>query len=350
MTLPIHFGGKQPMSAEQDFSQIHSYLRKTLPELLQQPEILTTIEDIFARQYPRRDEFLQVLNEIKLLRSDTQQELKQVEKRMVQVEQRMVQVEQRMEQVEQRMEQVEKRVVQVEKRLEQQHEEMIQRFEQVDRRFEQVDRQFEQMREEMNRRFEQMREETNHQFEQMREETNRRFEQVDRRFDEQHRETLDIKRRMIKMESNMGLMVNRMDKFDAWLNVIHGNIGTDKGQKLEELFALGLSYGLKDREILPETIQLRQKFVDIEGLIYQRQGQYIEVDLIAENGKLTVFEVKATAVPEDAYTLSNKVKLIQQQNPDKHVEGILISPWPADGVKKWCAEYNVKQLPLKAVQ
>jgi len=46
------------MSAEPDFSQIHSYLIKTLPEilpdLLHQPEIMTTIEDIFARQYPRQ--------------------------------------------------------------------------------------------------------------------------------------------------------------------------------------------------------------------------------------------------------------------------------------------------------
>ena len=113
---------------------------------------------------------------------------------------------------------------------------------------------------------------------------------------------------------------------------------------MEEVFALGLSYGLKDREILPETIQLRQKFMDTECSVYSRKGKYIEVDIIAEDGKLIVFEVKATAVGTDVDTFSDKVKLIQHQNPDKQVEGILISPGATDEIKEWCAEYNIELL------
>ena len=38
------------MLPEPDFTQIHNYLIKTLPELLRQPEIITIIEDIVAQQ------------------------------------------------------------------------------------------------------------------------------------------------------------------------------------------------------------------------------------------------------------------------------------------------------------
>ena len=190
---------------------------------------------------------------------------------------------------------------------------MQRRFEQVDQRLEQVDRRFEQQQQEMNRRF-----------------------------DEQHRDTLDLKRRVIKMESNMEVMADKMTKFDAWLNIIAGNIGTEKGQNLEELFALGLSYGLKNREILPETIQLQQEFMDKDCLVYSKKWKSIEVDIIAENGKLTIFEVKATAVETDIDTFAKKVELIQRQNPDKQVQGILISPGAKDKIKECCAEYEIE--------
>jgi len=72
------------MSAEPDFSQIHSYLLKILPELLRQPEIVTIIKDIIAKQEPRHDEFTQVLNEIKLLREKTQRQIEQSEKHLEQ--------------------------------------------------------------------------------------------------------------------------------------------------------------------------------------------------------------------------------------------------------------------------
>ncbi len=305
------------MSTEQDFNQIRNYIIKALPELLRQPEIVTIIENIVAQQFVRHDEFTQVLHEIKLLREDMQL------------------------------------------RFEQQQQEMDRRFEQVNKHLEQqqqeMDRRFNEQQEEMNRRFDEQQQETNYRFEQVdkrfdqqQQETNHRFDEqqkeMDRRFDEQHHDTLDIKRRVIKLESNMELVKDKITGFDAWLRVIAGNIGTEKGQNLEELFALGLSYGLKNREILPETIQLRQTFMDNDCLIYAKKWKSIEVDIIAENGKLTVFEVKATAVEMDVAIFAKKVELIQRQNPDKQVQGILISLGAKDEVKEYCAEYDIELL------
>ncbi|MEK8016765.1 MAG: hypothetical protein VSS75_007845 [Candidatus Parabeggiatoa sp.] len=52
------------MLAEQDFSQMQDYILQVLPQLLRQnPEIATTIEGMLAHQFPRRDEFAQLIVE-----------------------------------------------------------------------------------------------------------------------------------------------------------------------------------------------------------------------------------------------------------------------------------------------
>jgi hypothetical protein len=389
------------MLTEKDLSQIQNYMIQVLPQLLyQQPEIASSIKSLITPQLPVQNESVRILEELKLLREDTHKHFQQVEHRIEQVEHRFEQVEHRLEQVEQRMEkfeerteQNEQRMVQFERRTEQNErqiellreqteqqiellrEEMIQRFAQVEQRIDQNERQIELLREEMIQRFaqvEQRIDQNEQQIKLLREEMNQRFDKVDQRFaqvdqrfdkvdqrldkvdqrldkvdqrlDKQHQDSLDLKRRMIKVESTVERTNEKITQFDAWLKIIAGNLGDEKGQALEQLFALGLSYGLKNREVLPETIQLRQQFEDTEGLVYLRKGKFIEVDIIAENGQLTVFEVKASAVETDVAQFARKVKLVELQNPDKQVQGIFISPGARDEVKQCCAEYEIELL------
>ncbi len=293
------------MLAEKDLNQIQSYLIQILPQILrQEPEIVTTIEGIIAQQFPSRNEFARLFEEVKLLHENMHRRFEQVERRIELVEERFEQVERRFEQVEQRLEQVERR------------------FEQVEQRIEQTERVIEALREEMNQR----------------------FEKVDQRFDQQHRDHLELKRRVIKVESTVDRIDKKITSFDAWLKMVTGNLGDEKGQALEQLFALGLNYALKNRDIKPESIQLRQQFIDVEGLVYFKKGKYIEVDIIAENGKFTVFEVKASAVATDVDIFARKVELIQRQNTDKKVQGIFVSPGAKEEVKECCKEYNVELL------
>jgi hypothetical protein len=246
----------------------------------------------------------------------------EMNKRFEQIDKRFEQIDKRFEQVDKRFEQVDKRFEQIDKRIELLHEEMNKRFELVDKRFELVDKRFEQI----DKRFEQI---------------DKRFEQVDKRFEEQHRDILDTKRRVIKLESSVDRLDKKMNRFDTRLNILAGTLGTEKGQRLEEVFATVLSYGLKNPDIKPESIQLRQQFIDTEGLVFPKKGKFIEVDIIAENGKMTVFEVKATATIDDVEIFFMKVKLIQLQNPDKQVHGIIISPWASEEVKQCCTEYDI---------
>jgi len=377
------------MLTEKDLSQIQNYMAQILPQLLyQQPEIASSIKSLVTPQLPAQNESVRILEELKLLREDThrhfqqvEHRIEQVEHRMEQVEHRMEQIEQRMEQIEQRMERFERRFEQIEQRMEQferRSEQIEQRMEQFERRSEQIEQrmeqfeqrseqieqrmeQFEQRSEQIEQRmeqfeqrseqFEQRIEQTERQLELLREEMNQRFAQVDQRFDKvdqrldkQHQDFLDLKRRMIKVESTVERTNEKITQFDAWLKIIAGNLGDKKGQALEQLFALGLSYGLKNRDVLPETIQLRQQFEDTEGLIYLRKGKFLEVDIIAENSQFTVFEVKASAVGTDVAQFARKVKLVQLQNPDKQVQGIFISPGARDEVKQCCAEYEIELL------
>jgi hypothetical protein len=323
--------------AKKDLSHIQNEVLSILPQLLrEEPEVITAIEGIIAQQFPRRDEFARLLNEVKLQREETTRQLEQTNRQM----------NRRLEQMERRIEQVEQRVYLLREEMNQRFELVDRRFEQVEQRIEQVEQRVDLLHEEMNRRFEQMEqriEQVEQRVDLLREEMNRRFEQVDQRFEQVHQDHLDLKRRVIKLESGQKQILEKMTGFDAWLKVITGNLGTEKGQTLEDLFAIALRYGLKNPNIKPESIRLRQELMDVEGLVF-RKYYGTEIDLIAEDGKLTVFEMKATANIDDVDLFAMKIELVRLQNTDKQVQGILVSPGAGERIKKRCMEFRLELL------
>jgi len=132
-----------------------------------------------------------------------------------------------------------------------------------------------------------------------------------------------------------------MDGQEAWLRFVTGNLGAEKGQNLEDMFAVALRHGLKNPDISPDKIRLRQKLVDVEGEVFKR-GFATEVDLIAENDRLIVFEVKATAKPSEVDIFALKVELVAAQNPDRQVRGMLITLAPSVDVRQRCAECGLE--------
>jgi len=179
-------------------------------------------------------------------------------------------------------------------------ERIDQRFEQVDRRFEQMDRRFEQV----DRRFEQV---------------DRRFEQVDRRFDQ-----LDQK----------------MDDLRDWVQLVVGRFQVRAGRKLEDVVAGTLRLALKRPDISPDRIQLRQKLVDETGLIGPA-GRSYEVDILADDGQITVFEVKSVCEAEDVDRLYDKMTLVRALHPDRKVECVMVALGAEEEAKARCAEYNI---------
>ncbi|EDN65704.1 hypothetical protein BGP_1375 [Beggiatoa sp. PS] len=167
---------------------------------------------------------------------------------------------------------------------------------------------------------------------------NKRFELVDKRFEQMHKTQLGMKRDILKLQEGQDILVKRMDGLEKWLKVISGHFGDEKGKTLEQIFAEGLRYGLKNPDIKAESIQLRQILEkELLGRLFSA-----EVDLIVENHKITVFEIKATARPGDVSVFSLKVDLAKELNPDKQVRGTFISMGASEEVKKRCIECGIE--------
>jgi hypothetical protein len=119
----------------QELSQVKELVLRDLPQALaQDTEFALLIEGMLSEKFPRRDEFAQMLVELRASRQETRERFSQIDQRFEQVDQRFQQVDQRFQQVDQRFQQVDQRFQQVD-----------QRFQQVDQRFQQVDQRFEQV-------------------------------------------------------------------------------------------------------------------------------------------------------------------------------------------------------------
>jgi chromosome segregation ATPase len=367
------------MIREQELAQVQNYVIQVLPDLLrQEPKIVTAIESMVAHQFPRRDEFAQLLEQVKFMHKDMDRrfELQREETKSLREETKSLREETKLLRED------------MDKRFEQQREDMDRRFESQREETEllreetkllreetkllreetkllreDMDKRFEQQREDMDRRFESQREETellreetkslreemkllredmDKRFEQQREETKLLREDMNKRFEQQHDELKNNKRRLIKLESAQQVLNNRMIGLDAWLKTTRGNLGTEKGQTLEEVFALALSYGLNNPDIKPESIRLRQDLIDIEGVMFGRKYFATEIDLIAQDGKLIVFEMKATAKVSDVDVFSLKVELVAIQNPQQSVSGVFICLGADDRVRQRCTSLGLE--------
>ena len=161
-------------------------------------------------------------------------------------------------------------------------------------------------------------------FGQFRTEVNERFEKVDEQFDQ-------VKQQMAETK-------DRTDK----LALAVGGFQRRAGRKLEDVVAGALRYGLKRQDVSADNVRLRQKLVDVEGVVGPA-GRTYEVDILIDNSSLLVFEVKSAACKvEEVDRFADKVELVRRQHPDKAVEGALISLEPANTVKARCAEWGIQ--------
>ena len=174
------------------------------------------------------------------------------------------------------------------------------------------------------------------------------FVEITKEFGEVHEELGGLKqavlknsRAIAKVEHGQESIIRRMDGMEAWYKYLFGNLGNELGHKMEDMVAAALRYGLKNPDIKAETLRLRQIIPDPETLIYEGKPFTIEVDLIVENDRIVVFEVKAGPKIGDINYFRMKVNLIQRQNPDQRVEGVFIAPGASDEFQRYCDELGL---------
>jgi hypothetical protein len=84
----------------QELSQVKELVLRELPQALaQDTELALLIEGMLSEKFPRRDEFAQMLVELRASRQETRERFSQIDQRFEQVDQRFQQVDQRFEQV-----------------------------------------------------------------------------------------------------------------------------------------------------------------------------------------------------------------------------------------------------------
>ncbi|MEW5766814.1 MAG: hypothetical protein AB1797_04195 [bacterium] len=160
------------------------------------------------------------------------------------------------------------------------------------------------------------REETNRRFEESREETNRRFEESDRRFDLQIKELQAFRKetaeRFAAMDKRFDAMDKRFEDQKDWVARVVGGLQGRAGRNLEDVIAGTLRVALNRRDIRPENIIMRKKFLDDEGKIGP-VGRDYEIDIYAHNSESIIFEVKSYAEPEDVVRFNDKAELVKEK-------------------------------------
>ena len=349
------------MLKDAELIQVRTYVIKVLPELLRaDPEVATTIEGIVAQHFPRRDEFARLLDEMTAARLERQKELEKHQVTVLNHVQAATgeQINELRVATTLQIEEVRTEIVE---QLGQQREETQAQFTQLrtdmDECFteqrQETQAQFTQLRSEMDERFAEQRQETQAQFTELRTDMDQRFEQVDQRFEQvdqrfeqvdQHfkqvdRSLLELRRDVTSLRHGQDMIIKRMDDQHRWLQFTVGDLRAEKGQTLEDVVAAALRFGLKNPDIRPESIRLRQRLLDPKRRFF-RMGSS-EIDLIAMNGKLIVFEVKSTVKISDVDLFDMKIGLVAEQNPDQEVSGVLIALGAREEIRERCQALGI---------
>ncbi len=181
----------------------------------------------------------------------------------------------------------------MDKRFESMQKQMNERFEAMDKRFEAMDKRFEAM----DKRFEAMLKQMNERFEAMQKQMNERFEAADKRF-----ETLIN-------EVSKGFEEARKDRME--LRAFLSTVSSSRGIQLEKA-VLEL---LKDKliqEAIPVRAIKKEYLYDKEGKFFY-ENYSTDIDVVIQDGKTVLIEVKSGADNRDVNDLLKKAALFKVQ-------------------------------------
>jgi hypothetical protein len=120
-------------------------------------------------------------------------------------------------------------------------------------------------------------------------------------------------------QMNRGFEEARKDRQE--LRVSLSSISSRSGVKLEELILNMLSDKLVQENIQKSKIS-HKDLIDQEGKVYY-ENYTTDVDILVQNGKTLLMEVKSTADNRDVYDLIQKGKLYELQTGEKF-DGLIL--------------------------
>ncbi len=281
--------------------------------------------------YVKRDEFSELLHEIKQLRLESNERFEESRRRFEESDKRFEAMQRdSRDRFETMQQQIDRRFEESDKRFEAMQQESRERFEtmqqQIDRRFEESDKRFEAMQQESRERFETMQqqidrrfEESDKRFEAMQQESRERFEtmqqQIDRRFEESRKRfeamQQQIDRRFEESDKRFEAMQQQIDRrFDKVFERFD-ELSLALGHDFEEFNSYWLETFLLEQGYPKVAIKKRHLF-DKNYTVFPNSKD-VEVDLFNEE-PLVIGEVTAIVRSIDKVTVFlKKIKFIEKE-------------------------------------
>ncbi|MHA1971500.1 MAG: DUF3782 domain-containing protein [Candidatus Hodarchaeales archaeon] len=247
-----------------------SFLKEFIKSIQKNPKLREELlNSLDLGRFVYRDEFNELLKEIKQLRIDSNQRFETIVNLM----------EKRFEAVDKRFEAADRRFTELLEEMNKRFEAIDKRFEAVDKRFEAADRRFTELLEEMNKRFEAI---------------DKRFEAVDKRFEAVDKRFEAIDRRFEELIATMAKGFTEMkDYIDIRFNEVTGRFG----HRVESALRKMARELLKEKGYDPNKIEYI-KVRDNKGKFFGRANYIADVDIYYHNGETWVVEVKSR--PEES--------------------------------------------------
>ena len=206
--------------------------------------------------------------------------------------------------IDKKFESMDKRFESIQQQMDKRFESMDKRFESMDKRFESMDKRFEAIQQQMERRTKLV---------------DKRFESMDKRF-EAIQQQMDNRFQDVITQMNRGFEEARKDREKLEVTIL--SISSRSGKKLEDLILNLLSDKLIQENIDRSNIS-REKLVDLNGNIFL-QDYRTDIDVVVQDGKTLLMEVKSTADNRDIFHLLKKGELFKQQF-DKEYDGLILA-------------------------
>ena len=261
--------------------EVISIIEKRLPELIEKKPLLKDrIREMFRDVFAEKKDIVQILNELRLQREDSN-----------------------------------RRFEEILKELRQSREDTNKKFEASDKRFDALLKEFQQHREDTNKRFEviaeelrQHREETNKRFEesdrrfeallkefqQYREDTNKRFEVIEKRLEEQgeiikehSRCIMELQKAVMELQRSVSVLGDSVMELQRAVSAI----GERWGTMAEDAFRNTL-IGIVSKKLDIKEIK-KWRVYDEEGIVYN-EPCWVEADIVIKNEKHILIEIKAS--------------------------------------------------------
>ena len=299
---------------------------KNLPEYLRKyPSLRYEISLIMTETFPTRDEFNQLLKELKESRVAAEKRFEEHNRRFEAI---LTELREFKEYAEKRFEEHNKRFEAILTELREFKEYTEKRFEEHNRRFEAILMELREFKEYTEKRFE----EHNRRFEAILMELREFKEYAEKRFEEHDRKFEEIVSEMKEMRMEMKQMKLELRELRIGLSSLGGRMG--KG--LEEVIRQVIEDYSGIGPLKAEKISIYDK----DGFVFGRP-QNIEFDAYVTDGKKFVVEVKNYTEKDDVNLFHRKCEFLKKELNIEDIEMVIMTPVIEKSALSLCKELGI---------